>query len=313
MRAGHGWLDHLIRAGVRYQRADGRRLAAAVTFNAFFAVFALGLLGFAVLGYIVDEPVVDQEVQRFLDEHLPRMDTEGLRAARGAAGLIALVSLPLIGLLWVDTLRSSIRAVWQIEEYPGRFAIRWAMNLFALAGLGLLLAVSLTVAFGAGALLEGLLDRVGTDETPPARWLLAATRYSLGLAVNTLLAIAVLTMLPRLRIPLRQVLPPALLITGGLELLTSLGRLVVTSAQANPAFQLVAGATGLLVFLLILNQLILFGAALTATNTRGRVRDLATGQRLPPDEARPAAPPPPRVDIQPAHSEGSGAPNGDPV
>lgn len=61
----------------------------------------------------------------------------------------------------------------------------------------------------------------------------------------------------------------------------------MASAEANPAFQLVAGATGLLVFLLILNQLILFGAALTATDTRGRVRGLATGQRLPTDEARP--------------------------
>jgi membrane protein len=282
IRARHGWLDHLIRAGFRYQRVDGRRLAAAVTFNAFFAVFALVLLGFAVLGYIVDEPVADQTVQQFLDEQLPRMDTEELRAARGAAGLIALVSLPLIGLFWVDTLRSSIRAVWQVEEYPGRFPVRWAMNLVALAGLGLLLAVSLTVAFGAEALLERLLDGVGSGGSPPARWLLAATRYTLGLAVNTLLSIAVLTMLPRLRIPLRRVLPPALLITGGMALLTSLGRLVVAGAQANPAFQLVAGAVGLLVFLLILNQLILFGAALTATHTRGRVTDLATGQHLPP-------------------------------
>lgn len=256
-----------------------------MTFNAFFAVFALGLFGFAVLGYVVDEPVVDQEVQRFLDEHLPRMDTEGLRAARGAAGLIALVGLPLIGLFWVDTLRSSIRAVWQIEEYPGRFAVRWAMNLFALVGLGLLLAVSLTVAFGAEAVLEWALDGVGSGESPPGRWLLAATRFTLGLGVNTLLAIAVLTLLPRLRIPLRRVLPPALLITAGLELLTSLGRLVVAGAQANPAFQLVAGATGLLVFLLILNQLILFGAALTATNTRSRVKDLATGERIPPDDS----------------------------
>lgn len=292
MRTRHSWLDHLIRAGVRYQRADGRRLAAAVTFNAFFAVFALGLLGFAVLGYVVDEPAADQAVQRFLDEHLPRMETEGLRASRGAAGLIALVSLPLIGLFWVDTLRSSIRAIWQIEEYPGRFLVRWAMNLVALVGLGLLLAVSLTLAFGAEALLEWLLDGVGRDETPTAQRLLAATRYSLGLAVNVLLSIAVLTMLPRIRIPLRRVLPAALLITGGLELLTSLGRLAVAGAQANPAFQLVAGAVGLLVFLLILNQVILFGAALTATGNRGRVKDLATGQAFPSDEARPAAPPP---------------------
>lgn len=259
---------------------DGRRLAAAVTFYAFFAVFALGLLGFAALGYVVDEPAVDREVRRFLDEHLPRIGTEELRASREAAGLMALVSLPAIGLLWVDSLRSSVRAVWRVEEYPGRLFVRWLVDLLALAGLGVLVALSLSTAVGAEALLERLLDAVGGGDLAPSRWLLATTRFTLGLAVNTLLSIAVLTLLPRLRMPLHRVLPPALLITAGLELLTSLGRLLVARAETNPAFQLVAGAAGLLVFLLIINQLILFGAALTATSGVGQVTDLATGQRV---------------------------------
>jgi membrane protein len=280
LRSRHAWLDHLHRAHARYQRVDGRRLAAAVAFYAFFAAFALGLLGFAVLGFVLDEPAVDRSVQRFLTEHLPRMDTQGLREARGAAGLIALVSLPVIGLLWMDSLRSSVRAVWRVEEYPGRFVVRWLLDLLALAGLGLLLVVSLSVAFGAEALLDRLVAVVGGGDLAPARWTLAATRFVLGLAVNLLLSIAMLTLVPRLRMPPRRVLAPALLITGGLELLTSLGRLVVARAEANPAFQVVTGAAGLLVFLLILNRLILFAAALAATGDGGQVRDLATGQNL---------------------------------
>lgn len=284
-----------MRAVVRYRLVDGRRLAAAVTFYAFFAAFALGLLGYAVLGFVLDEPAVDQSVQRFLDEHLPRMDTQGLRQSRGAVGLIALVSLPAIGLLWVDSLRSSVRAVWRVEEYPGRFVTRWLADLLALAALGLLLLASLSLAFGAEALLGRLIAAVGGGELAPARWLLAATRFTLGLAVNVLVSIAVLTLVPRVRMPLRRVLAPALLVAGGLELLTSLGRLVVARAEANPAFQVVAGATGLLVFLLILNQLILFAAALAATGAGGRVRDVATGRLLvadhPPRPTAPAADP----------------------
>jgi membrane protein len=49
-----GWLDHLVRAGVRYDQADGGRLAAAITYYAFFATFALTLLGFAVFGFVLD-------------------------------------------------------------------------------------------------------------------------------------------------------------------------------------------------------------------------------------------------------------------
>jgi membrane protein len=97
----------------------------------------------------------------------------------------------------------------------------------------------------------------------------------LGVGVNILLAIAVLTGLPRLRLRLRRVLAPALLIAAGLEILKTAGRLYVQRTEANPAYHVVAGAVAVLVFLSLLNQLILFAAALTATSTRGPVTDLA--------------------------------------
>jgi membrane protein len=282
-RTRYAWIDHLVRAIGRYQQIDGRRLAAAVAFYGFFAAFGMALLGLMVLGFVLDEPAVERSVQRFLDEHLPQMDTGALRDARAAAGLFALVSLPVVGMLWVDSLRSSVRAIWQIEEYPGGFVVRWLLDLVALVALGLVVTVSVTVAFGTEALLERLIASAGGDHLAPTQWLMAVVRFALGLTVNTLLSIAVLTLLPRLRMPLRRVLVPALLIAVGLELLNSMGRLVVARAEHNPAFQVVAGTAGLLVFLLILNQLILFAAALTATGTGGPVKDIATG-RLVTDE-----------------------------
>jgi membrane protein len=106
----------------------------------------------------------------------------------------------------------------------------------------------------------------------------------LGVGVNVLLAIAVLTALPRLRVRLRRVLAPALFVAAGLEVLKTLGRIYVQRTQANPAYHLVTGAVAVLVFLSVLNQLILFAAALAATSTRGPVTDLAM-------PATPAAPP----------------------
>jgi membrane protein len=274
-RRRYGWLDHLVRAGVRYDRADGGRLAAAVTYYAFFAVFALALLGFAILGYVLDDPAVLRSVQHYLAQNLPRLDVQAMRDARNTAGVVAFIGLPITGLFWVDALRSSIRAVWRLEEYPGNFLLRQLIDLLVLAGLGLLLAASLTVAFGTGALLSWLVvHAAGTDPTP-ARWLLGATRSVLGVGVNTLLSVAVLSGLPRLRMPLRRVLGPALLVAAGLEVLKTLGQLYVQATATNPAYQVVAGAVGLLVFLKLLNQLILFAAALTATSTTGHATDLA--------------------------------------
>ena len=124
-----GWLDHLVRAAVRYDQADGGRLAAAVTYYAFFATFALALLGFAIFGFILDDPAVLRSVQRYLAQDLPRLDVEDLRDARGTAGVIAFIGLPITGWFWIDSLRSSIRAIWRLPEYPGTFVVRlWSTS-----------------------------------------------------------------------------------------------------------------------------------------------------------------------------------------
>src|SRR2546423_15088315 len=96
-RRHHDWLDHLVRAGVRYDQADGGRLAAAVTYYAFFATFALALLGFAIFGFFLDDPAVLHSVQRYLVQNLPSLDLQALRHTRGIAGVIAVISHPLNG------------------------------------------------------------------------------------------------------------------------------------------------------------------------------------------------------------------------
>ncbi len=269
-----GWLDHLIRAGLRYDEADGGRLAAAVTYYAFFATFALGLLAFSVFGFVLDDPAVQRAVERYVAENLPHVDVQTLRNARNTAGIIAFIGLPITGWFWVDVLRSSIRRIWQLPEYPGKLLARVVIDLFVLAGLGTLLAASLSVAYVTTRVANRLVDAADTDATP-SRWLLATVGLLLGISVNTVLAGGMLTGLPRVRMPLRRVLGPALLVAVGLELLKTLGRLYVQRTEANPTYHLVAGSVGLLVFLNAVNQMVLFAAALTATSTAGRPADLA--------------------------------------
>jgi membrane protein len=288
-----GWLDHVIRAGVRYDEADGGRLAAAVTYYSFFAVFALGLLGFAIFGFVLDDQEVLHSVQRYLAEDLPRVDVQSLINARGTVGVIAFIGLPITGWFWVDVLRSSIRRIWHLPEYPGNLVVRVLLDLLVLAGLGVLLAASLAVAYVTTMAANQAVDATNADPTP-SRWLLSATGLLLGLGVNTALACGALTGLPRVRMPWRRLLGPAILVALGLELLKTLGRLYVQHTEANPTYQLVAGSVGLLVFLNALNQLVLFAAALTATSGAGHPADLAAAgddQPEPPSgSAEPAAP-----------------------
>src|SRR5947207_5129302 len=157
------WLAHLVRAGVRYDQADGGRLAAAITYYAFFATFALTLLGFAVFGFVLDNPAVAASVQRYITQNLPRLDVQSLRHARGTVGIIAFVGLPVTGWFWVDALRSSIRRVWQLPEYPGALLVRVVIALLVLVGLGLLLVVSLAVPFVTTAVAGRLVTPATVD------------------------------------------------------------------------------------------------------------------------------------------------------
>ncbi len=269
-----GWVDHLVRAAIRYDHADGGRLAAAVTYYAFFATFSLALLGFSLIGYVVRSPAVLSAMQDQLPGGLPRLDAQTVRHARGPAALIGFVVWPISGVFWVDALRSSMRAVWGLPQYPGTFLRRQLVNLMALAGLGVLLAVSLGLAAGVQNALGWLLFDVAATG-PYGRFGLGVAGFVLGLMTNTILAAAVLSGLPQLRMRLRRLLGPAVLVTAGVQILTTVGRFYVNATQSNPAYHLVAGAVGLLVFLNVLNQLILFAAALAATASAGRTIDLA--------------------------------------
>jgi len=274
LRRRSGRHDHLVRACVRYDQADGGRLAAAVTYYAFFATFALGLLGVAIFGFVLDDPAVLRSVERYVAEDLPRLDVQALRNARGAVGVIAFIGLPITGWFWVDALRSSIRRIWQLPEYPGNLVVRVLVDLLVLAGLGLLLVASLTVAYVSTIAANRLVGAANTGVVL-SRWLLSAAGLLIGIGVNTILACGALTGLPRVRMPWRRLLGPAVLVAFGLELLKTLGRLYVQHTEANPAYQLVTGSVGLLVFLNAINQMVLFAAALTATSNAGHPSDLA--------------------------------------
>ncbi|GGS61699.1 inner membrane protein YhjD [Planobispora rosea] len=275
-RRRYGWLDHLVRAGIHYDRVDAGRLSAGMTYYAFYATFALALLGFVIIGHVLDTPAALGEVERYLSDTFPRLDVQALRDARDTAGVIASIGLPLTGLFWIDSMRSSIRAVWGLEQYPGNFFLRWLIDLGVLVALGLLLSLSLTLSFGAQTALTWLIGETIGTEAVPVRWVLSAVAFALGLCVNLLLATALLTLAPRLRLPPRRVIGPALIITIGLELLKTIGQVYLNISSANPAYHVVAGAVGMLLFLKLLNVFILFAASHAATGRNGVVVDLAT-------------------------------------
>lgn len=254
--------DHWVRTFERYSDEHVSRLAAGAAYFAFFATFALGVVGYAVLGILVDHHVdLRHQVDDFLQANLPVVEPSQLAAGSGTAGLFGLLGLVVTGLGWLEAVRASQRQLWGLSQQPGNTLLRRLADLVLLILLGLLLGISLALTGVLQYLLSGL----------PLAWLLS---WLLPAALNLLLAVVVLTAVPRLRISPRRVLPPALAVAVGLVVLNTVGGWYITRVQENPAYSVVATAAGLLVYLYLVHHLVLGAAAWAATDRHGRFVDL---------------------------------------
>ena len=288
-RQRYGWIDHAVRAGSLYSERSGGRLAAACAYFGFLAIFPLAFLAFAILGLVFrDNSTVTATVARALAQNFPVLNVSDISSAAGTAGILGLVGFYFAGLGWIDVLRTSLRALWMREEAPGNVVVRKALDAAVLLGLGAVTGTSIAVSAVANGGTQWALDLFGAGDSLAGRVTLGVLGVLLGLAVNVVLFLAVFTAVPRIRQPFARLLWPSVLSAVGLEILKTAGALYIGRTQANPAYKAVAVAVGLLVFLYWLHQLLLYCAALTATDTRETVRDLATGgdELVPADRSR---------------------------
>lgn len=252
------WWDHACRAGARYGEVLAGRLAAAIAYYGFFACFALALLAYSGLGFLLAyDRDVFAAVDGFLRQNLPWLEPQAIQASRGRTGLIGAVGLVVTGVGWIEAIRSSQRLVHGVPQQPGHPVRRWLVDLALLLGLVVLVGASMTV-FYALEILVGALTGGESVTLTVLGWLSAV-------ALNLLLAAALLGGVARVRLARRRLLPAVLLVAAGVTLLNTAGQLVIGHVRHNPAYSLVTGAVGLLLYLYLFNQVLLYGAAWAAT------------------------------------------------
>jgi membrane protein len=270
------YFDHLCRALVRYMSVQGGRLAAAIAYYGFFAIFALLLIGYSLFGILLNNNTQLFDIVRdFLRQNLPFLDLRQILNSGKTVGIVGIIGLTFTGIAWVEAIRSSQRLIWRLNEQPGYIGVRQALDLLVLIGILLLLAASQLAVYGLEMLLDWLANgRIG--------FVLSTVSLILSVAINMLLAAALLAAVPRLRMTVRRMVPPVLQVGLGITLLNTVGKSFVGLIQRNPAYGLVASAVGVLVYLYVFNQLLLFGAAWAATSPHGRVVDLSADDKTAP-------------------------------
>ncbi|MER6994509.1 YihY/virulence factor BrkB family protein [Streptomyces sp. NPDC000410] len=260
---------HAWRSYETLDRAHWTRLAAAITFISFLALFPLVTVAAAIGAALLSESQL-KEIENKLAEQVPgisdQLNIGALVDNAGTVGVVAGVLLLLTGIGWVGSMRDCLRAVWGLDEVDeGNPVVRKGKDALILLGLGAVGLASLAASALGSTAVGWSADRLGIEHSGAGGVLLQTAALAIAALADFLLLLYVLTLLPGVRPPRRLVLVAALLGAVGFELL----KLLLSGYMRGVAAKSMYGAFGVPVALLLwINftaKLLLYCSAWTAT------------------------------------------------
>ncbi|GAA1418696.1 YihY/virulence factor BrkB family protein [Streptomyces thermospinosisporus] len=264
-------LTHAWRTYERLDRVHWTRLAAAMTFTSFVALFPLLTVAAAIAAATLSQKQQDT-LQDQLADQIPgiadRLNIDGLVENAGTVGLIAGVLLLFTGVSWAGSTRECLRAVWELPDEEENPVLRKAKDLGVLLGLGGALLITLAASTVATALVGRISDAIGLEEGGWGGALLRIAAVAVAVGADFLLLLYVLTLLPGVEPARRRLVVAALVGAIGFELL----KLLLSGYLQGVAAKSMYGAFGVPVALLLwinfTSKLVLFCAAWTATPSK---------------------------------------------
>ncbi|MCI4044434.1 YihY/virulence factor BrkB family protein [Streptomyces sp. TRM75563] len=263
---------HAWRSYERLDRVHWARLAAAITFISFLALFPLIAVGAAIAAALLSDKQLDTIKDKLADQ-VPgisdQLGIDGLVANAGTVGLVAGALLLFTGVGWVGSMRECLRAVWELDDVqkanPVVAKVKDAVLLVGLGGAVLATAAVSTI----GSMAVGrTADLIGIPDGGAGGVLLRVAALAVAVVADFLLLLYLLTLLPGVEPPRRRLMIAALLGAVGFELL----KLLLGSYMREVAGKSMYGAFGVPIALLLwINftaKLLLFCAAWTATGSK---------------------------------------------
>ncbi len=271
------WISALrpARVVIQFSERHGFLLAAGLSFQLIFAVFAGIWVGFASAGLILRaNPQISDAVFTTLARSVPGLiawdGNEGVVDPAqllqveilGWTGAIAAVGLLFTAISWLSSARDAVRALFDL---PGE---RTNFLLLKLRDSGL------AVAFGIAIIVSSALSVFSTQALDVALgWLPFDGRsvvstavgrivgLTLMLALDTLVLAILYRVLSGLRIPAQRLFAGALLGGAALGVVKILGGLLLGGAGRNPLLAGFAVIIGLLIWFNLICVIILMGAS----------------------------------------------------
>ncbi|MFF8442947.1 YihY/virulence factor BrkB family protein [Streptomyces californicus] len=263
---------HAWRSYERLDRVHWTRLAAAITFISFLALFPLIAVGAAIAAALLSDKQIDT-IKDELADQVPgisdQLGIDGLIANAGTIGLVAGALLLFTGVGWVGSMRECLRAVWELDDVQeANPVVAKVKDAVLLVGLGGAALATLAVSTVGSTAVGWTADLIGIPESGAGGVLLRVAALVVAVAADFLLLLYLLSLLPGVEPPRRRLMVAALLGAVGFELL----KLLLGSYMKGVAGKSMYGAFGVPIALLLwINftaKLLLFCAAWTATGSK---------------------------------------------
>ena len=268
---------HAWRSYETLERVHWSRLAAAITFLSFLALFPLIAVGAAIGAALLSENQL-AKIEDKLAEQVPgisdQLGIDSLVAHAGTVGVVAGALLLFTGIGWIGSMRDCLRAVWEKDDVDeGNPVVRKIKDAGLLIGLGGAALATLAVSTVASTAIGWTVDRLGIPEDGVGGVLLQLAAVLVAMFADFLILLYLLTLLPGVEPPRRRLIVAGLVGAVGFELL----KLLLGSYMRDVASKSMYGAFGVPIALLLwINfsaKLLLVCAAWTATPSKDEVAD----------------------------------------
>ncbi|NKX90606.1 inner membrane protein YhjD [Nocardia coubleae] len=269
------WLDHLVRAGGRFQRQRGDYFAAGITYFTVLSLFPLLMVAFSIAGFILaGQPDLLNELQGKVIEktgtfgdQINELIDQAI-GSRGTVGVLGLLTGLYTGLGWIANLRAALTEQWETQTPDKPWWREKLSDLGALFGLFLALVVSLGLSTVANSgLAAKLLKSVGLDGVPGASVVLSIVSIALGMLASWAVFAWVIARLPREPVSLRSAAKAAAIAAVAFEIFKFVGAIYLRMVLSSPAGATFGSIIGLMVFSYITFRILLFATAWAATSS----------------------------------------------
>ncbi|KQO11179.1 ribonuclease [Agreia sp. Leaf244] len=261
-----------VRVFQHYASNGGPLMAAGMSFQALFAVFAALWAGFSIAGLVLasNRPLLE-ELITIIGNAVPGLIGDGGAVDADAllntpalswSSAIALVGLVFTALGWLASARDAIRRIFSVGPDTTFFLLLKLKDAGLALGFGIVLVVSAGISIGSTTLIGLAFDLFGIDNTSGFAVVVARiVGLLIAFALDALVLLVFYRVLTGIRIPFRRVISGALIGAAALGVLKALGGLLLGGASNNPLIASFAVIAGLLIFFNLICQVILITAA----------------------------------------------------